>query len=89
MGGEPAWRVAFSLDIEPLGPIHARVSLVGDQAVVSLWAEREMGLARLRDDQAMLSAALARASFRAEIAVHPGAPRNAEPHSGQLVDQTS
>ena len=89
VGGEPAWRVAFSLDIEPLGPIHARVSLVGDQAVVSLWAEREMGLARLRDDQAMLSAALARASFRAEIAVHPGAPRNAEPHSGQLVDQTS
>ena len=48
-----------------------------------------MGLARLRDDQAMLSAALARASFRAEIAVHPGAPRNAEPHAGQLVDQTS
>ena len=65
VGGEPAWRVAFSLDIEPLGPIHARVSLVGDQAVVSLWAEREMGLARLRDDQAMLSAALARASSSA------------------------
>lgn len=86
---QPAWRVAFSLDIEPLGPVHARVSLVGDQAVVSLWAEREIGLARLRDDQPMLSAALARASFRAEIAVHSGAPPHVEPHAGQLVDQTS
>lgn len=84
-----AWRVAFSLDIEPLGPIHARISLVGDQAAVNLWAERETALTRLRDDQGMLGAALGRANFRAEIAVHSGAPPTAEPHAGQLVDQTS
>lgn len=88
-GGQPAWRVAFSLDIEPLGPIHARVALVGEQAVVSLWAERDVGLTRLRDDQQQLGMALARANFRAEIAVHAGAPPNVDPHAGQLVDQIS
>ena len=86
-GEAPAWRVAFSLDIEPLGPVHARVSLVGEQATVSLWAERELGLERLRDDQAALGAALARASFRAEIALHSGAPPNTDPGAGRLVDQ--
>ena len=85
----PAWRVAFSLDIEPLGPIHARVALIGDQAVVSLWAERDEGLIRLRQDQQRLGAALARVSFRSEIVVHSGAPPNADPDAGQLVDQIS
>lgn len=84
-----AWRVAFSLDIEPLGPIHARVALVGEQAIVSLWAERESGLIRLREGEQALSQALARVSFRAEIAVHSGAPPGAAPEVGQLVDQTS
>lgn len=90
-GGEaqPTWRAAFSLDIEPLGPIHARVSLAGGQAIVGLWAEREAGLARLEEGRELLGAALARASFQAEIAVHPGAPRVAEPEAGRLVDQTS
>lgn len=90
-GGEtqPTWRAAFSLDIEPLGPIHARVSLAGGQAIVGLWAERETGLARLEEGRELLGAALARASFQAEIAVHAGAPRVAEPEAGRLVDQTS
>ena len=90
-GGEaqPTWRAAFSLDIEPLGPIHARVSLAGGQAIVGLWAERETGLARLEEGRELLGAALARADFRAEIAVHAGAPRIAEPEAGRLVDQTS
>lgn len=90
-GGEaqPVWRAAFSLDIEPLGPIHARVSLVGQQASVGLWAEREAGLARLQEDSELLGAALARASLKAEIAVYPGAPQVARPEAGQLVDQMS
>ncbi len=90
-GGEaqPTWRAAFSLDIEPLGPIHARISLAGGQAIVGLWAERESGLAQLEAGRDLLGAALARADFRAEIAVHAGAPRLAEPQAGTLVDQTS
>lgn len=86
---EPVWRAAFSLDIEPLGPIHARVSLSGGQASVSLWAEREAGLARLSADREQLSHALARANLSADVAVRPGAPRQAEPAAGRLVDQMS
>lgn len=86
---EPVWRAAFSLDAEPLGPIHARVSLTGAQAGVSLWAERAEGLDRLRADQGLLSAALAVVQLRAEIAVHAGAPASPAPEAGRLVDQTS
>jgi hypothetical protein len=86
---EPVWRVGFSLDIEPLGPIHARVSLSGRQAIVGLWAEHEAGLNRLQADREMLGQALARADFEAEIALHAGAPRVVAPPAGHLVDQTS
>lgn len=90
-GGEaqPTWRAAFSLDIEPLGPIHARVSLAGGQAIVGLWAERETGFASLEEGRELLGAALARADFKSEIAVHAGAPLTAQPQAGALVDQTS
>ncbi len=86
---EPIWRAAFSLDAGLLGPIHARVSLVGAQAGVSLWAERAEGLDRLRADQGLLSAALAAVQLRAEIAVHAGAPSSPMLEAGRLVDQTS
>jgi hypothetical protein len=92
-GGEaersPTWRAAFSIDVEPLGPIHARVSLMGDQAGINLWAERDSGLERLRLEQSMLGEALARAHLRAEIVVHPGSPPGAAPAAGHFVDQTS
>ena len=86
---EPVWRVAFSLDIEPLGPIHARVMLRGAEAIVGLWAEREAGLVLLQRDQELLSEALARSNMSAEIAVHAGAPPMRAPEAGRLVDQTS
>ncbi|WP_309643568.1 flagellar hook-length control protein FliK [Phenylobacterium sp.] len=86
---EPVWRAAFSLDAEPLGPIHARVGLSGGQAIVSLWAERAHGLDRLRADQGLLTAALAAVQLRAEVAIHPGTPPNRIPEAGRLVDQTS
>lgn len=86
---EPVWRAAFSLDAEPLGPIHARISLTGAQAGVSLWAERAEGLERLRADQGLLTAALAAVRLHAEIAVHTGAPPTRAPEAGRLVDQTS
>ena len=34
------WRARFSLDVEPTGPIHALVSLVGEKTSVRMWAER-------------------------------------------------
>ncbi|HEY9237095.1 MAG TPA: flagellar hook-length control protein FliK, partial [Phenylobacterium sp.] len=88
-GEEPAWRVAFSLDIEPLGPIHARVSLRAAQMTVGLWAEREVGLDRLRQGQDLLAHALRQADLSAEIAIQAGSPPMRAPEAGRLVDQTS
>jgi hypothetical protein len=36
----PVWRAQFSLDVEPMGPVHAQVVLAGDRTWVSLWAVR-------------------------------------------------
>jgi len=79
-----AWRVRFSIDIEPLGPVHVHLRLEGDQAAVTLWAERADGLERLRGQGGELAKALP-----AEVVFHPGAPRRPLPSSGQFVDQTS
>ena len=42
------WRARFSLDVEPAGPVHALVSLVGDTTSVRMWAERPATAAQLR-----------------------------------------
>ena len=42
------WRARFSLDVEPAGPVHALVSLVGDKTSVRMWAERPATAAQLR-----------------------------------------
>ncbi len=77
-----AWRVRFSLDIEPLGPVHVYLRMAGDAAAVTVWAEREDGLARLRN----LGADLAR-TLPGEVTFHPGTPRRPLPESGQFVDR--
>jgi hypothetical protein len=56
----------------------------GARAAVTVWAEREDGLERLRS----LGGELAR-TLPAEVVFHPGAPRRPPPESGQFVDQTS
>ena len=52
------WRARFSLDVEPAGPVHALVSLVGDTTSVRMWAERPATAAQLRAGAAQLSQAL-------------------------------
>jgi hypothetical protein len=79
-----AWRVRFSIDIEPLGPVHIHLGMTGDRAAVTVWAEREDGLERLRSHGAELSRALP-----AEVIFHPGAPRRPVPAKGRFVDQSS
>src|SRR5262249_52375836 len=41
-GTEPSftWRVRFSINVEPMGPVHALIALAGGRAAVTLWAER-------------------------------------------------
>ena len=83
------WRARFTLDVEPTGPIHALVALVGDKTSVRMWAERPVTAARLRAGSAELSRALARAELKpGDIVVREGAPpqANAAP-AGHFLDR--
>ena len=80
---EEAWRMRFSIDIEPLGPVHVHLRLEGERAQVTVWAEREDGLERLRSQGAELATALP-----ADVVFHPGAPGRPLPGNGQFVDQS-
>jgi hypothetical protein len=86
---ERTWRARFSLDVEPLGPVHVQVALTGVQTRVSLWAERPESMARLRAGEETLSAALRQAELTPEVAFHAGAPNTAPSAPGRFVDRAS
>jgi hypothetical protein len=83
------WRARFSLDVEPMGPVHAQVALTGDRAHVSLWAERPAAMARLRTGEDRLGSALREAALEPEIAFHTGQPRAPAAAPGQFLDQAT
>jgi hypothetical protein len=83
------WRARFSLDVEPMGPVHAQVALTGDRARVSLWAERPASMARLVGGEMRLTAALREAALEPELAFHTGQPRSAAAAPGQFLDQAT
>jgi hypothetical protein len=85
----PVWRAQFSLDVEPMGPVHAQIVLAGDRTWVSLWAERADSAARLRQHEALLTTSLSDANFVAEIAFHTGAPRQPATNAGRFLDHAS
>lgn len=83
--GDPGWRVRFSIDVEPLGPVHVHLSPGAERASVTVWAERPDGLVRLRS----LGGELARA-LPADVRFQGGSPRPAPPPiPGRFVDRTS
>jgi hypothetical protein len=87
---ERTYRARFSIDVEPLGPVHALVTLAGNRARVSLWAERAETIARLRAGEEALGAALRQAELTPEVAVHSGAPPVRDASAlGHFVDQAS
>lgn len=87
---ERTYRVRFSIDVEPLGPVHALVTLTGARARVSLWAERAETIARLRAGEEALGAALRQAELTPEVAVHSGPPPVKDARAlGHFVDQAS
>lgn len=87
---ERTYRVRFSIDVEPLGPVHALVTLTGARARVSLWAERAETIARLRAGEEALGAALRQADLTPEVAVHSGPPPVKDARAlGHFVDQAS
>jgi len=78
------WRARVSLDIDPLGPVHAELLLKDGVASATIWAEREAGLSQLRDHIAELAGA-----FPAPVTLRSGAPPARPPPSGQFVSITS
>jgi hypothetical protein len=83
------WRARFSLDVEPTGPIHALVSLVGEKTSVRMWAERPATADQLRAGAGQLSQALARAELNpGDIVIRDGAtPRAAPAKAGHFLDR--
>jgi flagellar hook-length control protein FliK len=81
---EASWRVRFSVDIEPLGPVHIHLGMTGDRAAVTVWAEREGVIELLRSQGDELARALP-----GDVVFRLGAPRQPVPPRGQFVDQSS
>jgi len=83
------WRARFSIDVEPSGPIHAQISLVGDKTSVRMWAERPATAAQLRAGTSQLSQQLSRADLNpGDIVVRDGNPPQAVPaRAGHFLDR--
>jgi hypothetical protein len=85
----PVWRARFSLDIEPMGPVHAQIVLMGGRAWVTLWAEREASVQILRQNEKLLSQALKESDVIPEVAFCLGAPHRKVTPAGQFLDRAS
>jgi hypothetical protein len=85
----PVWRARFSLAVEPIGPVHAQVALMGGRAWVTLWAEREASVQILREKEALLSQALKDSDVVPEVAFCLGAPQRRVAAAGQFLDRAS
>jgi len=86
----PVWRARFSVDIDPIGRVHAQVALRGVRAAVTLWAERPEGAARLRAGATRLGDALRTAELDAgDPVVRDGAPRSRAIAAGHFLDRAS
>jgi len=91
-GVKPAWRARFSLDLEPIGAVHAQIALTGARAAVTLWAERPETSAKLRDNAGQLAEALRQAELEpGDVLVRAGPPpRPRDPAaSGRFLDRAS
>ncbi|WP_374574435.1 flagellar hook-length control protein FliK [Phenylobacterium sp.] len=86
---EPVYRARFSIDLEPLGPMHAQVALSGEHAGVTLWAERPASVEVLRLGRPLLAQALSDAALDAEVNVYAGAPPRAAAGPGRFMDQSA
>lgn len=84
------WRVRFALDVEPMGPVHAMVTMQGRTIGVTVWAERDATSKLVRDHAADLKAALLDSDFdNPQIEVLAGQPMKRAAHAGHYLDRRS
>jgi hypothetical protein len=88
---DAVWRANFSIDLEPIGPVHAQVAVVGTHTSVRLWAERKASAAALRANASELAQGLARVALEStELLVREGVPpRPVKPSAGSFVDRAT
>lgn len=90
-GGD--WTMRFSLEAEPLGPVHAAVRWHDGRIGIQLWAERDTVAAALEAQRDGLSEALEASAFtidRLTIAAgRPPEPREAAPTPAHRLDVSS
>lgn len=84
------WRARFTLDVEPAGPVHAQVALVGEKTAVRMWAERPETAAKLRADAEQLGEALREAELvPGDILVGDGVPPQPKTSAGRFMDRAT
>jgi hypothetical protein len=85
------WRARFSLDVEPAGPVHALISLIGDRTSVRMWAERPQTASLLRAGAHDLSQALSQAELApGDIVIREGTPPQPQAaKAGHFLDRAS
>jgi hypothetical protein len=91
-GIKPVWRARFTLDVEPMGAVHAQVALIGSRTAVTLWAERGDAAAKLRENSSLLSDALKQAELEpGDVLVRDGSPPRPQPAkpAGRFLDRAS
>jgi flagellar hook-length control protein FliK len=75
------WRASFTIDLDPLGPVHANVAMQGGRTAVTLIAERGEAARELRERLPVLHTALGQANLepgeiecREGTRIHPQGP---------------
>jgi hypothetical protein len=87
---KPVWRASFSIDVEPIGPVHVRIVLAGARAMVTLNAERPDSASRLSAGLPLLEAGLRKAELEpGELSCHARVPMHAPATSGMFTDRAT
>jgi hypothetical protein len=86
----PSWRINLAIDIEPLGPVRARITQIEGRTHVNLYAEREEAARALRDDLPALQTQLAEAALEpGDLHCRSGVPQSEPARPGLFVDRAS
>lgn len=90
---EKVWRINFAVNVEPAGPVHARIAQIGERTHVALVAERPDSARALRDGLPTLQAMLSDAALEpGDLQCNSGAPaRPAKPAAspGLFLDRAT